>query len=83
MNDVMGKEVSATQYSPGKTMRYLGLDIMWWLKSPRRFKINPSWLKLFGSNIYYQDIYACDPSTWWTWFAEGIAKLGHRNKKLR
>lgn len=83
VNDVMRKEVSATQYSPGKTMRYLGLDIMWLLKSPRRFKANPSWLKLFGRNIYYQDIYACDPSTWWTWLAEGIAKLGHRNKKLR
>ena len=83
VNDVMRKEVSATQYSPGKTMRYLGLDIMWWLKSPRRFKTNPSWLKFFGKNMFYQDIYACDPSTWWSWLAEGIAKLGHRNKKLR
>ena len=83
VNDTMGLEVPTYHYSPGKTMRYLGLDIMWFLQSPQRFKANPSWFKFLGHNIYYQDIYKEDPSTWWTWLSEGIKKIGNRNKRLR
>jgi len=83
VNDAMGLPVPAYDYKPGKTLRYLGIDIMWLLKSPRRFSSNPCWLKFFGKDIYYMDILKCDPSTWWTWLAEGISKLGRRNKKLR
>ena len=83
VNDVMGLDVPEYYYTPGKTMRYMGLDIMWFFKSHNRFKTSPSWFKFFGNSLYYQDIYKEDISTWWTWLVEGLSKLGKRNKRLR
>jgi len=83
VNDAMGNDVPVYTYSPGKTMRYMGLDLMWFLKSPNRFHTTPCWFNFFGKDIYYQDIYKEDISTWWTWLAEGVKKIGKRNKKLR
>jgi predicted ATP-grasp superfamily ATP-dependent carboligase len=83
VSDVVGIDFPRKDYSPGKVLRYLGIDIMWLLKSPNRFHAKPSWLSFFGKDIYYQDIYKNDRSTWWTWFAEGIGKIKNRNKKLR
>lgn len=83
VNDVTEQEISSFEYKPGKVMRYLGLDLMWFLKSPKRFKTDPCWFQFFGKNLYYQDIYKEDFSTWWTWLAEGLTKLNKRNKKLR
>lgn len=83
VNDTMGLDIPTYEYAPGKTLRYMGIDIMWWLKSPNRFHAHPGWLRFFGRDIYYQDIYKQDPSTWWTWLAEGVTKITKRNKKLR
>ncbi|MEE1001398.1 MAG: ATP-grasp domain-containing protein [Bacteroidales bacterium] len=81
--DTIGKSVPEYIYCTNKTMRYLGIDIMWFLKSSKRFKTIPSWFAIFGKNIYYQDIYKEDISTWWTWLVEGLKKIGKRNKRLR
>lgn len=81
--DEMGGEVPIYQYTPGKVMRYLGTDLMWFLKSNKRLKANPNWFSIAGKNIYYQDIYANDISTWWTWLGEGLKKLRRRNQRLR
>lgn len=83
VSDVMGLETPSSPYYPGKVMRYMGLDIMWFLKSPNRFRTRPSWFNFFGKCIYYQDIYKHDKSTWWTWFADGIKKITQRKVKLR
>lgn len=83
VSDAVGTGSPRMDYSPGKVLRYLGIDIMWLLKSPKRFHAKPGWLKFFGKKIYYQDIYKQDPSTWWTWLVEGLAKISKRNKKLR
>ena len=83
VNDVMGNEVSQSIYMPGKTMRYMGLDLMWFLESPKRFSTMPSWFNFFRKDLYYQDIYREDASTWWTWLAEGVKKISKRNKRLR
>ena len=83
VRDAMGKEMPKYDYSTGKVLRYMGIDILWLLKSPRRFKSKPNWMKFIGKSIFYQDIYKNDPSTWWTWFAEGIGKIRKRNKKIR
>lgn len=42
-------------YSPGKSLRHLGFDVLWFLKSPERWKAKPSWFKFFGKDLYYQD----------------------------
>lgn len=81
--DTLGMEVQKQVYSPGKTLRYLGIDLMWFLKSHKRFSAQPSWFKFCGKSLYYQDIYKEDPPSWWTWLAEGVGKLFTRNKKLR
>lgn len=83
INDVMGNKVPQYAYTPGKTMRYMGLDLMWFMKSPNRFLAKPSWFIFIGKDLYYQDIFKEAPSTWWTWLAEGVKKIGKRNKKLR
>lgn len=82
-NDACGFSIPKYQYYSGKVLRYLGIDIMWLLKSPERFHTQPKWLDFWGQNIYYQDIYTNDSSTWWTWLAEGLIKILNRNKKLR
>jgi predicted ATP-grasp superfamily ATP-dependent carboligase len=81
-NDAMGIAQMPVHCQAGKTLRYLGIDILWLLKTKRLFG-HPSWLKFVGRDLYYQDIYATDPTTWWTWLAEGLQKLGTRNKRLR
>ena len=83
VSDAVGDTVPHYEYHPGKSLRYLGIDIMWFLKSPNRFRSKPCWLKFWGKNLYYQDIYSNDFSTWWTWFVGGLIKIRHRNMQLR
>ena len=83
VNDTCGFSIPEYKYSSGKVLRYLGIDIMWVLKSPERFHARPKWLNFWGQNIYYQDIYSNDSSTWYTWLEEGLIKILNRNKKLR
>lgn len=51
----IGKPLQHYTYVPGKSLRHLGFDILWFLKSPERFKSKPSWFKFFGRDLYYQD----------------------------
>lgn len=81
--DSYGKDVPSYNYQGGNVMRYMGTDIIWFLKSSKRWRAHPSWFRFFGKDIYYQDIYKQDFSTWWTWFVEGLSKIGRRNKRLR
>ena len=83
VSDAIGQELPKYDYLPGKVLRYMGIDLMWLLKSPRRFTSKPNWMRFLGKDIYYQDIYENDPSTWWTWLVEGLSKFNKRNKKLR
>lgn len=83
VKDLMQQDITSFTYNTNKIMRYLGLDIMWFLKSNRRFYTNPSWFDFFSKGIFYQDIYKEDCSTWWTWLVEGVKKIGKRNKRLR
>ena len=43
------------EYVPGRILRYLGLDIAWFISSPERFRTKPSWFNFVGKNIYYQE----------------------------
>lgn len=51
----VGKPLKKYRYESGKSLRHLGFDVLWFLKSPNRFKTKPSWFKFFGKNLYYQD----------------------------
>lgn len=82
-NDSLCLAIPECQYTPGKVLRYMGIDFMWLLKSPNRFNSRSRWFDFFGKDIFYQDIYKQDPSTWWTWLVEGFGKITNRNKKIR
>lgn len=65
----VGKNLREYKYTPGKSLRHLGFDILWFLKSPNRFKVKPSWFNFIGKNLYYQDwlwgdTYAFIRGTW-------------------
>ena len=77
IQDVLGNSVLKYKYEPQKTLRYMGIDLLWFLKSPNRFKSNPSWFHFFGKDVYYQDIVWRDPSTWYTWLMTGFLKFFH------
>lgn len=42
-------------YRPGKILKHLGFDTLWFLTSSNRFRTYPSFFKILGRNIYYQD----------------------------
>ena len=51
----LGLPLRRYEYKPGKKLRHLGFEILWFLKSPDRFKAKPSWFNFFGKDTYYQD----------------------------
>ena len=48
-------------FKPGKLLKHLGMETLWFFYSKNRFKTQPSLLKVFGKNIYYQDLDWSDP----------------------
>ncbi len=51
----LGQPLREYHYTSGARLRHLGFEVLWFLKSPKRFKTSPSWFSFFGKNIYYQD----------------------------
>ena len=51
----LGLPLREYNYESGKSLRHLGFDILWFLKSPNRFKTKPSWFKFFDKDLSYQD----------------------------
>ncbi|NOQ24381.1 MAG: hypothetical protein GQ564_03380 [Bacteroidales bacterium] len=77
----LNNELKTYKYEPGKTLRYLGLDLLWFIKSDRRFKAKPNWFKFFGKNVYYQDGSYRDPKPFIYGTFSNIGKL--LNPKFR
>lgn len=65
----LGLPLRDYRYTPGKRLRHLGFDVLWFLKSPDRFKAKPSWFRFFGRDTYYQDWICGDFKAffWGTW----------------
>lgn len=65
----LGQPLRKYTYISGKCLRHLGFDVLWFLKSPKRFRTKPSWFKFFGKDLYYQDWLCGDFSAffWGTW----------------
>lgn len=71
----MGLEQEQYIYKQGVVLRHLGFDLLWFLKSPNRFKSTPSWFKFFNKNIYYQDFHFGDQKPFWIGTFHNIQKL--------
>ena len=65
----LGLPLRDYSYTFGKRLRHLGFDVLWFLKSPDRFKAKPSWFRFLGKDTYYQDWLMGDFSAffWGTW----------------
>lgn len=74
VNDCLNLSIPSYEYTPGKHLRYLGLDIAWFLASPNRFKCRPSWFSFFGKNLDYQEGGLSDPIAMIVSIMEGIRK---------
>lgn len=57
----LGKEIHSFTYNPGKQLRHLGFDFLWFVQSKHRFKATPSWFNFFNRNQSYQDFSWGDP----------------------
>lgn len=55
VSDILKNQLPTYQYTTNKQLRYLGLDLAWFISSPNRFKCKPSWFKFFGTDLYYQE----------------------------
>ena len=77
VQDALVNKYQYDDYKPGKVLRYLGIDLLWFLKSSNRFNSSPSWFSFFGKDIFYQDIIKSDASTWYSWLIEGLKKFLH------
>ena len=79
------QNVTIPRYSYKKNMylRYLGLDLMWFIQSPKRFTNKPNWFLSIGRNFYFQDIYAKDPSTWFSWLINGFKRFLKKRKHMQ
>ena len=75
VRDAIGEELRKYQYKSGQVLRYIGIDLLWFLKSPNRFRSSPSWFHFIGGNVFYQDIILSDLSTWYSWLVVGLKKF--------
>lgn len=74
VQDLLTGKYPLYEYKTGKYLRYLGLDIAWFMASPNRFKCIPSWFRFFGKNLYYQEGGHKDIPAFLTSMLEGVKK---------
>lgn len=56
VDQALEHEQKSYEYKTGIVLRHLGFDVLWFLKSPKRFSTKPSWFRFFGKNVFYQDM---------------------------
>lgn len=53
--DEFNDKVPSFSYETGMQVRWMGLDVMWFLFSKERLNFKPSWFRFFGKNVSYHD----------------------------
>jgi len=72
---------SYMDYPAGKYLRYFHTDLLWFLKSPDRFRAKPSWFNFFNS---VDQIWSLkDPLPWFTYTLANISKVKEDSKKRK
>lgn len=74
ISDILSNTYPHYEYKTGNYLRYLGLDIAWFLASPKRWSIKPSWFRFISKDIYYQEGGIKDWRAMWTSMVEGVKK---------
>lgn len=71
--------VSMMKYKIGVGVRMSQIDVLWFLKSPERFKAKPSWFKIKG--IKDQTFSLDDPLPWLAFLLRGFVNLKREEEK--
>ena len=73
-------------FKEDQQIRWMGLDVMWFLFSKDRFQFKPSWFRFFGSNVSYHDGSWSDPLPMISGMFAGVVKYlnpSFRKAKLK
>lgn len=83
VNGYMGLPQKQYTYKENEYLRHLGFEVLWFLKSPNKFKTYPSWFKFLGKHIHYQDMSDwTDPIPFFSGTWRNIKKvLSHKEKE--
>lgn len=81
VSDEFDESMPKFEYKTGKQVRWMGLDVMWFLFSKDRFKFKPSWFNFFGKNVSYHDGAWNDPLPMLAGILAGVVK--YMNPKFR
>lgn len=74
MADLFNEPMPKFDYHTGMQVRWMGLDVMWFLFSSDRFRFKPSWFKFFGKNVSYHDGAWNDPLPMFAGMFAGVVK---------
>lgn len=75
VDDYLGKPQKRYRYKEGIALRHLGFDVLWFIKSPNRFKTKPCWFKFLGNKVHYQDFFFWDQKPFWVGTYHNFKKL--------
>lgn len=75
VDDYMGRSQKEYHYKEGIVLRHLGFDVLWFLKSQKRFESKPSWFDFVGRNVTYQDFHVWDQKPFWIGTYHNIKKM--------
>lgn len=69
LNEYLGMEHVKPTFKQGIILKHLGMETLWFIYSKNRFKTKPTLWKIWGKNVYYQDLDLSDPMPfiWGTW----------------
>ncbi len=86
IQDLFSKQIPEYTYITGQKLRYLAMDVLWFIFSKNRFQTKPSWFKFFGKNMHYQDGSIKDPLVMLAGIIMGVSKYlnpSFRKSKLK
>lgn len=52
----LGLPATDFHFREGVTLRHLGFETLWFMKSPDRWHARPNWFRFWGNDVYYQDM---------------------------
>ncbi len=82
LEDAMGEPVTPMMdYRPGRVLRYLHTDVLWFLQSPDRFRCKPSWFS--WKNTTDQIFNPKDPWPFFAFSLRSLAMFGPEMKKRK
>jgi predicted ATP-grasp superfamily ATP-dependent carboligase len=81
----VGEEVPPTfDYRAGVYLRYLPADIMWFIRSPDRFRARPSFFRVLGRDLNYEIMSLSDPGPFLAYcLSMGISMLDRQQRRRR